>query len=234
MLTPSPLTCLALLSSQIMPAYTWQKSPELNGALMIPRRIALPSSHVISLIRTWRLRIFPKKFRFFSFPFLIFFFSSPKGCPTSGCALPGPRRKRAGREGGTREKNLDRGPSRSNSLDFPLPPRAAETVEAGAPRGRPCCCHTLREVANGCRGPGCSGPGRSREGRPRQAAAARSAHVTSASTAEMERRPGDRGRMGGREAPRPRPAPLGAAAAVCPACPPRSPPARRRPHLCRR
>lgn len=43
---------------------------------------------------------------------------------------------------------------------------------------------------------------RAKRGRPSQAAAARSAHVTSASTAEMERRPGDRGRMGGREAPR--------------------------------
>lgn len=56
-------------------------------------------------------------------------------------------------------------------------------------------------VANGCRGPGCRGPGRSREGPARPQPLA-SAHVTSASTAEMELRPGDRGRMGGREAPR--------------------------------
>lgn len=49
--------------------------------------------------------------------------------------MPGPRRKRAGRRGGTREKNPDQGLSRSNSLDFPLPPRAAETVEAWTPPG---------------------------------------------------------------------------------------------------
>lgn len=94
------------------------------------------------------------------------------GCPTSGCALPRPRRKRAGRGGGTRDKNPDRGPSRSDSFGFPLPPRAAETVKAGAPGTAALLSHPPG-VANGCRGPGCSGPGRSGEGpsRPRPLAA---------------------------------------------------------------
>lgn len=57
---------------------------------------------------------------------------------------------------------------------------------------------------------------RAKRGRPSQAAAARSAHVTSASTAEMERRPGDRGRKGGAAPPDP----------CLPAPPPFAPPAR--------
>lgn len=162
---------------------------------MTPKGTTLPSSHVTRLIRTWKLRTFQKKKKILFKNNL-----SVTGCPTSGCALRRPRRKRASRGGGTGDKNPDRGPSRSDSLGFPLPPRAAETVQAGVP-GWAALLSPSPGAANGCPRPGCSGPGPSEEG-PGQAAAARSAHVISASTAEMERRPGDRGRMGGREAPR--------------------------------
>lgn len=87
-------------------------------------------------------------------------------------------------------------------------------------------------VANGCRGPGCSGPRRSREGpaRPRPLAAPTSP------VPALRKWSDGQGTEGGWEEGRrraARPAPTGAAA-VCPACPPRSPTVCRRPNLCRR
>lgn len=165
--------------------------------------------------------------KIFFFPFLIFFSST--GCPTSGCALPGPRRKRAGWGGGTREKNPDWGLSRSNSLGFPLPPRAAETVEARGPRGRPSCCHTLREWQTAAAGPAAAGPGGAGKAQPGRGRSQRPRHQRQhCGNGAAARGPREDGRR--RAA---RPAPTGAAA-VCPACPPWSPTVCRRPNLCRR
>lgn len=173
--------------------------------------------------------MFQKKRFFFSF-FNFFFFSST-GCPTSGCALPGPRRKRAGRGGGTREKNPDWGLSRSNSLGFSLTLRAAETVEAG-PRGRPSCCHTLREWQTAAAGWAAAGPGEAGKAQPGRGRSQRPRHQRQhCGNGAAARGLREDGRKGGAAPPDP----------CLPAPPPFAPPARsgsptarRRPHLCRR
>lgn len=170
--------------------------------------------------------MFQKKKDFF-FSFFNFFFSST-GCPTSGCALPGPRRKRAGRGGGTREKNPDWGLSRSNSLGFSLTPRAAKTVEAG-PRGQPSCCHTLREWQTAAAGWAAAGPGEAGKAQPGRGRSQRPRHQRQhCGNGAAARGPREEGRR--RAA---RPVPTGATA-VCPSCPLWVSQARRRPHLCRR